>query len=282
LAGIRQALVTHKEPGVPQWYINGQGQTLVVLPGPMEFVMGSPATEVGRMEHERQHKMRIDRTFAVAAKSVTVEQFRRFDKYYRLPPGSTSLADLPAVGTSWYQAASYCNWLSKEEGIPNDQWCYEIKNGQVTKLKEKYLSLTGYRLPTEAEIEYATRAGALTSRYYGETEDLLPKYAWYQKNSKDQTWPVGSLKPNDWGLFDVHGNVLTWCQERHLAYPHDTGTTVYDDEEDITRINPQEPRALRSGSFFLHANFLRSATRFNDLPTARVSFVGFRVARTFR
>ncbi len=126
------------------------------------------------------------------------------------------------VGTSWYQAAAYCNWLSKEEGIAEDQWCYEIK-GQVTKLKENYLSLTGYRLPTEAEMEYATRAGALTSRYYGETEELLPKYAWYQKNSQERTWPVGSLKPNDLGLFDVQGNVFTWCQESYKAYPAGEG-----------------------------------------------------------
>ena len=127
-------------------------------------------------------------------------------------------------GTSWYQAAAYCNWLSQQQKLPEDQWCYEIsetdlraiKNGDppaAMKLKENYLSLTGYRLPTEAEMEYATRAGAVTSRYYGETEELLAKYAWYIKNSKEKTWPVGSLKPNDLGLFDVQGNVFTWCQE---------------------------------------------------------------------
>ena len=85
------------------------------------------------------------------------------------------------------------------------------------KLTANYLSRSGYRLPTEAEMEYATRAGAVTTRYYGETEELLPKYAWYNKNSQDRTWPVGSMKPNDLGLFDVQGNVFTWCQERYQS-----------------------------------------------------------------
>ena len=67
----------------------------------------------------------------------------------------------------------------------------------MTRLKANYLSLTGYRLPTEAEMEYATRAGALTSRYFGETEDLLAKYAWYFMNSRKRTWPVSGLKPNN-------------------------------------------------------------------------------------
>src|SRR5207248_6294887 len=126
----------------------------------------------------------------------------------------------PIGGVDWYEAAAYCNWLSKEEGIDKDQWCYEMNPmGQVTKLKEDYLSLTGYRLPTEAEMEYATRAGAMTSRYYGETEDLLAEYAWYNENSGDMTWPVGRKKPNDLGLFDMQGNVWCWCQEQYRAYP---------------------------------------------------------------
>ena len=107
----------------------------------------------------------------------------------------------------------------------------------MTKLKANYLSLTGYRLPTEAEMEYATRAGAVTSRYYGETEELLPKYAWYQKNSQEQTWPVGSLKPNDLGLFDVQGNVYTWCQESYKGYPTVKEGEADEDKEDILSIN---------------------------------------------
>src|SRR5439155_22571080 len=74
------------------------------------------------------------------------------------------------------------------------------------RLARNYLRRGGYRLPTDAEMEYATRAGAATARYYGETEELLPKYAWYLKNAQDRPWPVGMLKPNDFGLFDAHGN----------------------------------------------------------------------------
>ena len=129
----------------------------------------------------------------------------------------------------------------------------------MTKLKEKYLSLTGYRLPTEAEMEYATRAGAVTSRYFGETDELLPKYAWYMKNSQEQTWPVGSLKPNDLGLFDVQGNVFTWCQESYKGYPTKKNDEVAEDKEDELVITPTQSRVLRGGSFLSLASVVRSA-----------------------
>jgi formylglycine-generating enzyme required for sulfatase activity len=74
------------------------------------------------------------------------------------------------------------------------------------KMAANYLQRTGYRLPTEAEWEFACRAGAVTSFYFGDSKELLPRYAWYQKNSQNKLWPVGSLKPNDLGLFDMAGN----------------------------------------------------------------------------
>ena len=282
LDGIRQLLMKDKEKTPPQWYVNGQGQTMVVIPGPVEFLMGSPTTEAGRDDDETQHKERIGRTFALAAKSVTVEQYRQFDEDYKLPAVYTRTADLPVVGTSWYQAAAYCNWLSKEEGIPEEQWCYEIK-GETTKLKANYLSLSGYRLPTEAEMEFATRAGALTSRYFGETEDLLPKYAWYTKNSQEQTWPVGSLKPNDSGFFDVQGNVFTWCQEsyKYLSTGPKARKPVEDKEDELVWSLIQIVRVLRGGSFDNQASVVRSAYRYNDVPTNRPFNNGFRPARTF-
>jgi formylglycine-generating enzyme required for sulfatase activity len=195
LEGIQQRLTKEKEKAPPQWYVNGQGQTMVVIPGPVEFVMGSPPTEGERRDDELQHKRRIGRSFALAATAVTKEQFLRFlptfrhTEFKRYPEPTC-----PIGGVLWYEAVAYCNWLSKEEGIAEDPWYYEIK-GSETKLKANYLSLSGYRLPTEAEMEYATRAGAVTARYCGETEDLLLRYAWYWKNSPQQTGPVGSLKP---------------------------------------------------------------------------------------
>jgi serine/threonine protein kinase/formylglycine-generating enzyme required for sulfatase activity len=277
LESIRQLVKKDKEKS-PQWYVNSQGQTLVVIPGPMEFVMGSPPTEADRDADEKQQKVRISRTFALAAKSVTMEQYRQFDKGYQLPAVFTRMADLPVVATSWHQAAAYCNWLSQQEGIDKDQWCYEITNGQVTKLAANYLRRTGYRLPTEAEIEYATRAGTLTSRYYGETEELLPKYAWYTKNSQGKTWPVGIRKPNDLGFFDMQGNVYTWCQERYKSYT--PGDEYKEDTEDIYSINNQDSRVMRGGSFSYPTLLVRSAYRNRDVPTYRGNFIGFRPART--
>jgi formylglycine-generating enzyme required for sulfatase activity len=308
-------------PGAkPQWYVNGQGQTMVVIPGPVEFLMGSPPTEADRRSEEGQHRRSIGRTFALAATPVTKEQFRRFlpgfshSEIQRYPEPTC-----PIGGVVWYEAAAYCNWLSDQEGIPRDQWCYETNaRGQVTRLKANYLSLTGYRLPTEAEWEYGCRAGAVTSRSYGETEELLDRYAWYFTNAHERTWPVGSKKPNDLGLFDLHGNVCTWCQESYQDYPGrkalpDLGAStvgllaspsgpgpllaaslllpgrpaargdeVYDDKEDVFSIDSNKFRVLRGGSCRDHASFVRCANRVRFGPATRYDHVGLRPARTSR
>jgi serine/threonine protein kinase/formylglycine-generating enzyme required for sulfatase activity len=332
LEEIKQKLAKDKEKTPPQWYVNSRGQTMVVIPGPGEFVMGSPPTEEGRLPAERQHPRRIGRSFALAAKAVTVREFGQFLKANKLAAwfeagGQVSPLmkryspdeDGPAIYVDWYRAAAYCNWLSQVDGLPEEQWCYETnarklseenlsglvsllapqqplaraanarfcsslldRPSHVTALKEGYLGLRGYRLPTEAEVEHATRAGAVTSRCYGETEELLENYAWYLKNSKERTWPVGSKKPDDLGLFDLHGNVYAWCQESYKSdYPTAKEGARIEDKEDNLSIKSTAGRVLRGGSFFNRASNVRCANRYWNVPTDRSSNVGFRPARTF-
>ena len=217
----------------------------------------------------------------IAAHAVTKEQFLRFlptfsvEEMKRYPEPTC-----PIGGVTWYEAAAYCNWLSQEEKIAEDQWCYETDpKGQVVKLKKNYLSLTGYRLPTEAEWEVACRAGAATSRYYGESEELLGKYGWYLMNSGERTWPVGRKKPNDLGLFDMHGNVWTWCQETN-AYSIGKGKEAVDDREDDLIILPTAERELRGGSFYDAPSYVRCALCIGYAPTFGYYRVGFRPVRT--
>ncbi len=299
---IRQAL-PKKASAVPsgpggRWYVNTQGQTMVVVPGPVTFRMGSPLNEADREggpkgKIETPHQKHIGRTFAIAAHEVTVGQFRKFRENHDYGAIYSPTADHPVSIVTWYDAAAYCNWLSEQEGIPDEQWCYEPKKGKDVRdwsvesygpgmrLKANYLSLEGYRLPSEAEWEYACRAGATTSRYYGETEDLLGRYAWYTKNSLDR-WmlPPGSLKPNDLGLFDMLGNALEWCQERNLYY--NTDLLMDNDEEDIRDIGSTQIRVLRGGAFSYPSMVVRSAGRYWGVPAYRLDVAGLRPARTFR
>lgn len=292
LDGIRQLVNRDKEKAPPQWYVNSQGQTMVVFPGPVKFVMGSPLTEKNRRSDERQHQQGIGRTFALAATPVTKEQFLRFQpSFSHTEFGRYPAPSCPIGGVRWYEAAAYCNWLSQQEGIPEEQWCYEIPDepgGIMTwsfrnmKLKANYLSLSGYRLSTEAEWEYACRAGAATSRCYGETAELLTDYSWYFDNSPEQTQPVGTRKPNDGGLFDMHGNVWNWCQERYKPYAAARSGKRVDDIEDIFSININESRVLRGGSFGNQAAIVRSSYRDFSAPADRNLVYGFRPARTYR
>ena len=264
------------------WYVNGRRHTMVAIAGPVEFRMGSPTDEPGRAAIETQRPVRIERSFALASKPVTMEQYHEYDRTIRMDPKFHRCADLPVVSVSWFDAAGYCNWLSEQEGIDPSQWCYEKDaDGKIARLKPDNLSLTGYRLPTEAELEYATRAGAVTSRYYGDTEELLPKYAWYAKNSSDKTWPVGSLKPNDLGLFDTLGNAFGWCQDSFREHP-ETNEAVSDDSEPELKVVETRFRALHGGSFTNQPANVRSASRFGYGPGYRYVDFGFRPARTLK
>ncbi|HEV3262231.1 MAG TPA: SUMF1/EgtB/PvdO family nonheme iron enzyme [Gemmataceae bacterium] len=291
LEQIEGELAKGKGRAQPRWYVNSQGQTMVVIPGPAKFLMGSPRTEADRAggpegSAERQHLKRIGHAYAIAAKEVTVAQFRRcrpdhaYNQYAPKPA-------YPVNSVSWYDAAEYCNWLSKKDGISPDQWCYlpnqRGKFAEGMRSKPTYLSLKGYRLPSEAEWEHACRADAVTSRYYGETAELLGRYAWYAKNSQQREllW-VGSLKPNDLGLFDMLGNAQEWCQEGARVYSPEEGGKASEDIEDTTDIRDRDIRMLRGGSFYVPAANVRSAARYSYVPTYRYIIVGFRPARTVR
>jgi formylglycine-generating enzyme required for sulfatase activity len=284
LEGIGKSLRKDKEKAPLQWYVNTQGQTFVVIPGPREFVMGSPESEVDHRPDEVSHRRRIGRSFAIASKSVTLSQYRSLTRdKYEIIEKFTQDPDFPVVGIDWYMAAKYCNLLSKEEGIDEEQWCYETDaKGAITNLKANYLSLTGYRLPTEGEMEYATRARAVTSRYYGETEELLGNYEWSSKNSNVMVQRVGMKKPNDFGLFDMQGNCCTWCQEPYDLYRGVEGDQVVDDKEvkDLAVIGTGI-RVVRGGSFVSHGSIARSAMRSYAVPTFRTVGQGLRLARTF-
>ncbi|WP_128544524.1 formylglycine-generating enzyme family protein [Larkinella soli] len=288
------------------WYVTAKGHTMAIFRGPIEFVMGSPGNEPGRdkTDLEARHRQRIPRSFAVAAKEVTIQQFQQFfDAHPAIKQRARAAGqrdptrtgphmkrknldeDCPQVLITWFEAAQYCNWLSQQEGIPKEEWCYpsleEIKEGMV--LPTDYLHRTGYRMPTEAEWEYVCRAGASTSRFYGQSDELLREYAWHTGNSfNERPWPVGQLKPNDFGLFDVYGNVWEWGQDWVKQYRSEPVDTIWVDNEDSPlTVSKDFKRSRKGGSFTYSADYMRSAGRSDGyIPDERRDSVGFRVART--
>ena len=223
-----------KDWGERRWYVNGQGQTYAVIEGPVEFRMGSPPTDTEQFAGiEPPRRMRIPRRFAIAAKEVTVGQFQRFLKHggitilrYWYPasdlavqPRSRRTVDRDRLvhGGSLLQLAERAGGFAQGPVVLPPQRGGHYAEGM--SIPVDVLQLTGYRLPTEAEWEYTCRAGAVTSRYYGNSIDLLDAYARYQANSKDHAWRCGSLFPNDLGLFDMLGNMYEWCQDSVVCLP---------------------------------------------------------------
>ena len=308
-----------REAGTRGWNVSREGHTMTIVRGPVEFKMGAVPSELPRRPasdsaEEPLHYVRIPRAFGIATKEVTIAQFRRFleanpDVKHRhtYPDAPARMGEVlstfspedggPQIAVTWYEAAMYCNWLSQQDGLPESEWVYPTRFDAITSgmaLSPNYLRRRGYRLPTETEWEFATRAGSSTPRFFGSGEAYLDQYAWYSKNpprsradkpdpsDPKRTWPVGQLKPNDLGLFDVYGNVWEWTQDRMRPLGGSTGTRV-DDEDTMLVIMDATPRVRRGGGFSYEAAMMRSAHRgpTTAVPTNRRDNVGFRVARTY-
>jgi formylglycine-generating enzyme required for sulfatase activity/tetratricopeptide (TPR) repeat protein len=296
LKAIDAELSRLQDRGGRHWYVNGQGQTFAVIDGPVEFRMGSPPSELERLPEfdTPPRRMMIPRRFAIADREVTVAQFQGFLKTHTEPRLSLSPSllnrfspdlDGPWNLLDWYTASQYCNWLSEQEEIPKDQWCYEPAEGgyvEGMRIPADMLRRTGYRLPTDAEWEYACRSGTMTGRYYGLTTGLLGQYAWYQANSRDHTWPGGSLLPNELGLFDMLGNVWEWVNDQRGA-PRPWAKGRYSDLINISEyIINKHNRLLRGGPFNYPPALVRSASRYWLAPSNRFTNSGFRPARTYK
>lgn len=270
----------------PHWTTGPNGHEFAVLKAPLAFRMGSPDGEQDRQPSEVLHHRSIPRSLAVATKEVTIAQFKRFRPgYYAGVPDELPFA---ANVISWYSAAAYCNWLSREAGIPPEEWCYPSDVSSGMALDASALERTGYRLPTEAEWEYFARAGTETSRHFGESDALLPRYGWTWLSSGDETHVVGELLPNQFGLFDTLGNVWEWCHDGPSAdsyerpiYPSATREYPASDivQEETIR-DAHSWRIIRGGAYNFTPAGARSAHRdVFRVENAAVN-AGIRVVRT--
>ncbi|MFK8111712.1 MAG: protein kinase [Rubripirellula sp.] len=166
--------------------------------------------------------------FGIGSNEVTVDEFKQFRADVGYDKRISPSPSCPIQNLNFWDSAAYCNWLSEKEGIPKDQWCFEPNEkgeyGRGMVLKSNAVELAGYRLPTLGEWKYAVLAGAATKFHFGKSVTLVPEYGWSGKNSEGRTYPAGSLLPNDYGLFDAHGNVaercLDWFIDSRGYYEH--------------------------------------------------------------
>lgn len=242
--------------------------------------MGSPPDEPRRDGNELRHRRRIPHSFAVSVHEVTVADYQKFRADYSYDPNVAPSADCPATNMNWFDAAQYCRWLSEQENIPADQMCYPpVDQIQATmSFPPDMLARTGYRLLTEAEWEFACRAGSSRRFFFGEDEKHGHHFLWWVGNSHERTWPVGQFRPNAFGLFDIQGNVHEWCQDAFEAYPSDMAVVGPVAAETVGMAGTA--RVFRGSNYRSAWRMTRSAFRFRYTSGERVSILGFRLART--
>ena len=250
-----------------------------------EFEMGSADTELCRTEgRESQHTVTITHNIVATVTSVTQAQFEDLLGYN--PSLHTECADCPVERVNWHQAAAYCSALSEQEDLETCYQCTGSEQRTTCSVRSIFdeaaiYDCRGFRLPTEAEWEYLYRAGETASIYLGElaactgSDAAADAIAWYSANSEETTHVVGQKEPNNWGLYDMAGNVWEWCHDR---YEDDLGTA------DVT--NPWGPsfsgfRVIRGGSFATDPGRLRASERSFAEPAASDGTVGVRCVRSY-
>jgi formylglycine-generating enzyme required for sulfatase activity len=217
-----------------------------------EFKMGSPDSDKHAFPDEKpQHRVRITKPFYLGKYVVTQEQWKAVvggdPSHYKGPKN-------PVESVSWEDCQMFLRRLNAKKGEQGGKFV----------------------LPTEAQWEYACRAGSTTKYFFGDDEKQLPEYAWFNENAGSKTHPVGERKPNAWGLYDMQGNVLQWCQDR---YDYNNGYYANSPTDDPTGPATGADRVNRGSSWYWSAANCRSASRGGFVPDRPDIFVGFRVAR---
>ena len=247
-------------------------QQIVMIPIPAgSFQMGSdwendpenPEAGQGLFVGEQPvHTVTLD-GFLMSRTEITQAQFQAVVGTTYTYSGDDNLPD---VGITLEEAASFCNSLSEREGF---EPCY--LSVSFPSLYNDYRK-NGYRLPTEAEWEYACRAGTTTRYYSGDAESDLDRVGWYAVNSSGAIQPVGGKAANAWGLYDMHGNVAEWCIDWENAYGSE-------DQTNPTGLTNGTRTIIRGGSVFVAPALCRAAARSSIRPSTSMSGVGFRIVR---
>ena len=228
----------------PNYFVKSALELEMIWVEPGTFMMGSPTTEAERDGNEAQHKVTLTQGFYLGKYEVTQEQYK---KVMGKNPSGFKGNKLPVECVYWNDAVAFCEELNKKERIPRG-W--------------------EFALPTEAQWEYACRAGTTTAYSWG--YNITPQLANYKDSGLNKTVEVGSYKANPWGFFDMHGNVWEWTADWHGAYP---SSSVIDPRGPSNGSN----RVVRGGSWRNPGAYLRSAYRSSSNPSYRNHAIGFRV-----
>lgn len=242
--------------------------TMVQVPAG-SFLMGSPEG-IGTANERPQRKVSIAAPFLMGRTEVTRGQYREV-----LGRGEESGPTLPMGGVSWYDAIEFCNELSKREGLePAYDLVIAERDPQesITRARATRNGGNGYRLPSEAEWEYACRAGSGDAWCFGNDADTLYDFGWFQGHGNASPQPAGSLTPNRWGLADMHGNVWEWVEDGFEA-----GYSGAPSDASVWKDDGFGGRVLRGGGYLASADYCRSGYRNRGIPGLKGGAFGFRV-----